>query len=248
MNPFSLDQKTVFVSGASSGIGRAIALQVAQLGAAVVANGRDITRLTETIKSLTGSGHQALPGDLTSEGSASELAVKLPPLDGVVHCAGVYKLVPFRMISSREMRELLQVNFEAPVLITQQMLKRKLIKPGGSIVFVSSISGSSVGTRANALYAASKAALIGACRALALEVAPLRIRANCLAPGMVETDIVLRNKNLLDPGVIEEDRKKYPLGYGQPSDVAATVAFLPADASRWITGTCPIVDGGFTSQ
>lgn len=242
-NPFSLDGRRVLVTGASSGIGRQVAIHCANMGSIVVVTGRNAERLEETRRQLGPGEHEAIVADLVEPEAIEQVAARAGVLDGVVHVAGIAKLVPFRMISSKHLDEVLDVNLRAPLLLTRALLAKKAIQPGGSLVFVGSVA-SEIGPVATAAYAASKAALLGAVRSLAQEVAKQRIRANVIAPGYVRTPLV---EDLgTAGGKMSELFDIAPLGLGEPEDVANAVGFLLSDASRWMTRTLFVVDGGFT--
>lgn len=246
-NPFSLEGKTVLITGASSGIGRQTSISVAAMGGKVVATGRSEQRLAETLTMLAGEGHRAIPADLTDSAARAALTSDLPPLQGIVHCAGITKLVPFQYLTEKHLQEVWRANYEAAVLLTQILLKKKLIADGGSIVFVASTAGL-LGAKAITAYAASKAALIATSRVLALEVAPRRVRSNCLAPALVQTPMAEETSERVSAETFAENLKLYPLGFGKPEDVANAAVFLLSDASRWITGATLVLDGGCTIQ
>ena len=247
MNPFTLEKKVILVTGASSGIGRATCVGIAQAGGTVIATGRSEPRLAETMGLLQGQNHQSFAADLTQAEERAALIKTLPPVSGVFHSAGVMKLVPYPFVTEKHLREIHQSNYEAPVLLTQGLFKQKRILDGASIVFVASTSGM-FGARALAAYAGSKGALIASSRVLALEMAPRNIRSNCIAPALVETPMAAYASDSVSSETFEEGRKLYPLGLGTPEDVANAAVFLLADASRWITGTTMILDGGYTCQ
>jgi NAD(P)-dependent dehydrogenase (short-subunit alcohol dehydrogenase family) len=244
-SPFSLENKTIFVTGASSGIGRQICISASEAGATIVATGRDFIRLTETLSMLKGDNHKAIPFDLTSLDLHKEFVNTIPKISGIIHAAGIAKYIPFKAISEKEVRQTQLLNYESPILLTQQLLKTKKVEKFGSIVFISSIS-SMIGTVGNAIYAGSKAALIGANRALAIELAGQGIRANCISPGMVMTPLTAKIEDSISSDAFKENEKLHPLGFGKPEDVANASIFLLSDASRWITGTNLIIDGGYT--
>lgn len=246
-NQFSLINKTILVTGASSGIGRQICISLAYAGANVIATGRDNNRLNETLLMLEGNGHQIIPFDLTEVNLYKEFLDKIPRLSGIVHSAGIAKFIPFKAISEKEIRSIQSLNYEAPILLTQQLLKYKKIEKKGSIIFIASISGL-IGTVGNTIYAGSKAALIAASRALSIEVAGQEIRANCISPGMVITPLSSKIKDSVSTETFKENEKLHPLGFGMPEDVANACIFLLSDSSRWITGTNLIIDGGYTTQ
>ena len=245
--PFDLAGKQILVTGASSGIGRETCETIARMGATVIATGRNAERLQETVSRLEGTGHRHVATDLVTAAGRDELCAYLPRINGVVHSAGVSKFIPFKLISEAELRAVGSINYEAPVLLTQQLLKKKLIAEGGSILFVASIAGL-CGTKATALYAGTKGALIAMVRVLALECAGQKVRANCIAPGIVHSPMGTNVEETMSSESFKEYEKLFPLGYGTPDDVANTAAFMLSDASRWMTGTTLVLDGGYTCQ
>jgi NAD(P)-dependent dehydrogenase (short-subunit alcohol dehydrogenase family) len=246
-NPFSLSGKRILVTGASSGLGYAIAISCAKMGAEVIGVGRDSTRLANALNALQEIStlpHMVISADLTQAGDRETLLSKITsPINGVVHSAGISRLSPVRMITQEHLREVQSINVEAPTLLTQALLKKNLIAAEGSIVFIASIAAH-IGVAGVAAYSGSKAALLAITRCLAIEVIKRRIRANCLSPALVETPLLEATASIT--GNIEEERKNYPLGFGKPDDVANAAIFLLSDASRWITGTTIIMDGGLT--
>lgn len=246
-SPFTLAGKRILITGASSGIGRAVAVMAANQGAAVVAVGRRSGVLDELVKNLAGQGHQRQPADLTVAAERDGLVEVLEACDGVVHAAGALKLQPFSFIQEKALRELNAINYEAPVLLTQSLLRRKRISVGASILFVSSVAARS-GAKGHALYSGTKGALESAARCLALEVAPQGIRVNCLAPGMVKTAMADEAGSAVGDEAMRRHEAEYPLGFGEPDDVAAAAVFLLSAGARWITGTTIICDGGFTAR
>ena len=241
-SPFSLEGKTILVTGASSGIGRACARMAAEMGARLILSARNESRLQETLNQLKGRGHEVCVLDLLDNRALLPWAEHLGEVDGVVHAAGVAKVAPFRMASESHLDDLMQVNYKAPVLLTQAMLKTKKIRPNASLVFISAVADhiAPVGT---AVYAASKAALNAAVRSLALETAKHKIRANCVSPGYVSTPMLER---LVSTTSVDEFQKLSPLGEIQPDDVAASVAYLLSDAARWVTRSRLVIDGGLS--
>jgi NAD(P)-dependent dehydrogenase (short-subunit alcohol dehydrogenase family) len=240
-NPFRLDGKTILVTGASSGIGRAVAVECAHAGARLVITGRDAARLAETLALLAAPGagaHEAVAADLTDPEQLARLAGAAGQLDGVVHCAGIDGVAPARMLRQVHLESVLATNYIAPVMLTQKLLYQKQLKNGASLVFLSSIAVHT-GTVGLGPYASSKAALEGFILPLALEIAPRGMRANALAPGLVDTPLVNHAAEWL-----AEQGKKYPLGLGRPEDVAYGAIYLLSDASRKVTGTQLHLDGG----
>ena len=242
-DPFSLAGKRILVTGASSGIGRQVAISCAQMGAQLVLSGRNGERLAATFGELEGEGHAQIAADLSRQEDIDRLAVETGVVDGVVHAAGMSKLAPFRLISRAQLDETFSSNVYAPMLLTKGLLAKKRIAANGSIVFVSAVA-SHIGPLASGVYSASKAALLGAVRTLALEVAKQGIRANCIVPGYVRTPMLEALNQ--GGGSIDEHTKLTPLGLGEPEDVAYAAIYFLADASRWVTRDYFIVDGGLT--
>lgn len=241
-NPFSLSGKTILVTGASSGIGRGTAINCSKMGANVVLSGRNTTRLEATLTEMEGQGHLILAGDLTDSDVVNDIVFKMPRLDGIVHCAGIGQRIPCKFLSEGDVDTVMNTNFRAPVLLQTELLKQKKISAGASVVFVASIASwsPSVG---NSIYSASKGAIISYAKCLALELAPRKIRVNCISPAMVWTDLILQG------GVEEEqlrtDEQCYPLGrYGTPEDIANLVIYMLSDASTWMTGSNVKISGG----
>ena len=242
---FSLEGKNILVTGASSGIGRQVALSCAAAGATLIVTGRNLERLQAVLAELNrvGRDHRALPADLMLDADIESLASAAGKIDGVVHSAGLSHLAPMRMISRAHVESQLGTNVVAPMLLTRQLLARNCLREQGSILFISSISAH-IGVHGVSAYSASKAALEGMARSLSMEVARKKLRVNCLAPGLVETPMFEAAQSTT--GGLEETLAKYPLGIGKPEDVANAVIFFLSRASRWITGTTLVLDGGHT--
>jgi NAD(P)-dependent dehydrogenase (short-subunit alcohol dehydrogenase family) len=238
--PFSLTGQRVLVTGASSGIGRATAIAAAEQGATVLATGRDEERLQQTLDALAGDGHRSVPGDLTTDAGRAAVVAGAERLSGVVHAAGALSLAPLKFLADDALPDMQAVNCDAPILLTRDLLRARALQPASSIVFIASVAPylASVGHGA---YAASKAALLAAARVLARELAGRRIRVNCICPGTVRTPM-LEDHALAGAGM--DDESRYPLGYGEPDDVANAAVFLLSDGARWITGTELLMDGG----
>ena len=244
-NPFSLEGKVILVTGASSGIGRACAIACAEMGASVVITGRSIERLEETYKMLTGSGHLLFSADLTNEEELSAFVKNLPFLNGIVLCAGQCETRPFTFLNRKRITNLFEINFFAPTLLLQKLLKEKKLLSGGSVIFISSIDGPKTVHIGNSNYAASKGALSALMKGVAVELAPQKIRANAILPGMTETPLI-HNSQISD-AQLDQDRKNYPLArYGKPEEIAYAAVYLLSDAAAWTTGTELVIDGGFT--
>jgi NAD(P)-dependent dehydrogenase (short-subunit alcohol dehydrogenase family) len=246
-NPFSLSGKTVLVTGASSGIGRAIAVECSKMGATVVITARNRERLNETLSLMDGSGHIVIEADLNKKEDRERIISLSPMIEGLVNCAGIIKTLPFQFITDETLEEVMNVNFMAPALISAQLVKKKKIARNGSIVFISSISGNACVGGGNSIYSASKSAVNGIAKNMAYDLSPKGIRVNCIMPGMVDTHIF--DSGILTSEQLEEEIKRYPLRrWGKPEDVAYAVIYLLSDASSWVTGSNLLIDGGFTLQ
>lgn len=241
-NPFSLEGKTILVTGASSGIGRATAILCAQMGASVIITGRNPKRLQQTLDALSGQGHLSFIADLTESDDREKLIQLVPALDGVANCAGIGHRKLGKSLTQEDLSFVMEANFDSVVLLQAGLLSQKRIKKNASLVFLSS-RAAEIPAVANSLYSASKGALTSYARCLAVELAPRQIRVNCICPAIVWTPIVLAD------GVSEEELKEreklYPLKrYGQPEDIANLAVFLLSDASAWMTGSCIDITGG----
>ena len=241
-NPFTLAGKTILVTGASSGIGRSIAVTCSMLGASIIINGRNRQRLNETASMMEGNSHIVFPGDLTIDETIQKLVENLPKLDGVVHCAGIVFRLLAKQLSSTDIDKMMSVNFKAPVLLQGQILQQKKLNKGASVVFVASL-GADMPNVGNSLYSATKGALISYANCLMAELAPRQIRVNCISPAMVWTN--LAEDNWVDEEILKEEEKSYPLKrYGTPEDIANLAVYLLSDASSWMTGTNVKITGG----
>lgn len=241
-NPFSLEWKTILVTGASSGIGRGIAVTCSKMGASVIINGRNTDKLSETLSMMEGEGNAVAAGDLTDSQMLSTIVKSLPKLDGVVHCAGVGQRIPCKLLSEQLLDEVMDVNFKAPIMLQSELLKQNKLNKGGSIVFIASMAiwSPSLG---NSVYSASKGAVVSFANCLALELAPRKIRVNCISPAMVWTDLIL--KDGLEEDQLKADESNYPLKrYGQPEDIANLAVYMLSDASTWMTGSNVKISGG----
>lgn len=241
-NPYSLEGKTILVTGASSGIGRAIAIECSKLGASLILTARNEQRLTETLNSQEGSGHQMIVADITIEEDRQRLAKEIPMIDGFVCNAGINKRKPVNFVKEEDLKEIFETNTFAAFLLTKAIMKAKKVNKEGSLVFMASMAARMV-TPGNSMYAASKAAIESFSRSCALEYAAKGIRSNAILPGMVETPLI--NKGMLSEEEIERDMQHYMLRrYGKPEEIAWAAIFLLSDASKWITSTSLFVNGG----
>ena len=240
-NPFTLSGKTILVTGASAGIGRGIAVACAGMGAQVILTARNTVRLQETLSQLEGDGHSYVAADLTNEAERRALVEQLPMLDGVVQCAGVGNRVPCKMLVQEDLDRVMKPNTEAPMLLQSLLLSEKKIKKQASIVFIAS-AAATMPVTGNAVYSASKAALVAYAKCLAQELAPRQIRVNSISPTMVWTDLALVGATVEQ---LQEAQLSYPLKrYGMPEDIANLVIYLLSNASVWMTGSNIEITGG----
>ena len=242
---FTLQNKTILVTGASSGIGRATAIMIASQGANVILTGRNKDKLEEVSKILNDDKHLALALDLADEEAIQQLSTAVGKIDGLVHCAGIIDYTLFKNLNREKYDQMFDINFYSGLQLTNLLLKNKNINKGASLVYISSIS-SMFGVPATALYAASKAALNAAIKVLATEVAPRKIRANTIMPGIVMTPMIDNASGMIDSESFSNAEHAYPLGLGTPEDVACACVFLLSAESRWITGTSLLLDGGYS--
>ena len=241
-NPFSLSVKTILVTGASSGIGRSIAVECSRLGAKFYISGRNEERLRETLVLMEDEGHQMFLSDLSEGQDIEALADNLSVLDGVVHSAGIQERMLCKMLKVYDIEKTMAVNLNAPVLLQRALLRKKKVSKGASVVFIASraVFAPSLG---NALYSASKAAILSYAKVLGLELASQQIRVNSICPAMVWTDLIAM------VGVdYEKAQKAYPLQrYGKPEDIAYLAVYLLSDASSWMSGSVIDITGGANS-
>lgn len=244
-NPFSLQGKTILVTGASSGIGKAIAVECSKSGARLILTGRNKRELTNTLQALSGNHHQLIQTDLSQEDQINVLVENLPVLDGLVNTAGIVKTLPFLFIKPEQISAIMDINFLAPVFLAQKLIKTKKLGAGGSVVIISSIEGPEITHVGNSMYAASKGAITAMAKSMALELAPKKIRVNSILPGMIDTSMI--HTDAISNEQLEAEIRRYPLKrYGKPEEIAYAVIYLLSEASAWTTGTNLIIDGGFT--
>ncbi|MEZ5197427.1 MAG: SDR family oxidoreductase [Bacteroidales bacterium] len=242
MSFFSLEGKTILVTGASSGIGKQIALSIAECGGRLIISGRNTKRLQETYLALKGTGHIIVTADLAIADDIELLVQQTGEINGLVHCAGKTAHMPAHFIKPKHIADMFKVNFEAPVLLTSRLLGKKKLQKQSSIVFISSVT-----TQApffgGALYVSSKAALEGYSKVLSLEIAPKQMRSNCISPGFIKTGMIQQTAETVSQEVIDKVEKAQMLGAGNPQDVALAVIYFLSDASRWVTGTNLLLGG-----
>ena len=246
-NPFSLVGKCILVTGASSGIGRGIAVACAKMGAKVVLSGRNEARLQETQSLLSGEEHLVLCGDLNLEDTRKEMVAKMPVLNGIVHCAGISQIQMAKFMDMSSLESIFNTNVFSPLMLNTLLLKKKKIQKNASIIFISSISGVYRSQIGEGGYGATKAALAGFVKSLALELSAQGIRVNTIHPGVVETPLLEVSNGTFGEEELEALRQKYPLKrFGKPEDIAYCAVYLLSDASNWMTGSNILIDGGFT--
>ncbi len=250
---FDLKNKNIIVTGASSGIGRQCAVTFSQLGANVILVARNKERLKETYDRLNKGNHLFISQDITNydrlEDTINTIREKIGKISGFVHSAGIEMTLPLRSMQPSYYEEIFSVNVIAGFELARIISKKKYInKEGASFVFISSVFGV-VSQPAIIAYSSSKGALISGIKSIALELASKNIRVNCISPGQIESTRM--TESIFDKLSKEEKVKRievYPLGLGKPENIANACAFLLSDASRWITGTNLIVDGGYSAK
>ncbi|MDQ8013469.1 MAG: SDR family oxidoreductase [Flavobacterium nitrogenifigens] len=245
MNPFDLSGKKILVTGASSGIGFETCRAIVRQGGTFIAVARRVDFLEKLIEEC-GNQNSFIAADLSQMDDIKAIVDAIENIDGIVHSAGIVSLAPVKFYSEQLMNEMRSINFDSITYLVNLIFKKKKINKGSSIVLVSSVAGL-FGMKGNGIYAATKGALIAISKVWANEFAVSKTRVNCVSPGMVKTEITSKSIENLSLEVIQEDEKKYPLGYGTPEQVADPIVFLLSDASSWITGQNLVLDGGRTS-
>lgn len=245
-NPFSLEGRTILVTGASSGIGRGISIDCAKMGATVHLVARNEERLNETLSQMEGEGHIIHKVDLCSSDDIYNMIEVIPKLDGIILCAGIIKTMPVKNINEEAISEIFNTNIIGDIKLISRILRKRKLNHGCSVIFISSVSTFNVKV-GNSLYSATKGAVNSFAKTMALEVSKQDIRVNCIQPGFVPSAI-------LGCGAIEEDcflkfyAERHPLGFGTPTDIANCCIYLLSDAARWVTGSIFTIDGGYTLQ
>lgn len=251
--PFRLDNKLIIITGASSGIGRQCAISCSNMGARVILFGRNSDRLNETLTYMNlPSQHLAFSIDLVDyenvQDTVNQIIDEFGLLYGLINCAGISTTLPFNMNKTEKMDEFFHANVHSAINLTRLVTKQSNIsKEGASIIFISSVMGIA-GENGKSLYSMTKGAIIAGARSLAIELAPRNIRVNCISPGVVESPMSKGAIYAKNEESFNKIRGMHPLGLGQPEDVANACIYLLSDASRWVTGTNLIVDGGYTAK
>lgn len=241
-NPYSIEGKRILITGASSGIGRATAIECSKLGATCILVGRNEARLQETLSQLEGANHISIVADVTIKEGRAAIVEQCGQLDGVVCNAGINKTAPIYFLKEEEVDEVMATNTMAPMMLIHDLVTKRSIKAKASIVFTSSIDAV-IPAITTAAYGASKAALTNFMKVCAKELAPRFIRSNAIMPGMVETPILAEMR--MTDEELEADKQQYPLKrYGQPEEIAWAIIYLLSDAAAWVTGSVLTIDGG----
>jgi len=251
-NLFDLKNKNIIITGASSGIGGQCAITFAQLGANIILVARNKERLEQTFKKLKKRNHLFFVQDITEYDKLEEIVntsvEKIGKISGFVHSAGVDKLLPLKLVEPDIYKEMFSVNVISGFELARIISKKKYVnKEGASFVFISSIMGI-LGQTGKIPYCSSKGAVVSGAKAMALELVSKNIRVNSILPAVVETEMSKHVLGNLSEESREEILNMHPLGLGKPDDIAYACAFLLSDASRWITGSNLIVDGGYSAK
>lgn len=244
-NPFTLDGKTILVTGASSGIGKQIAIECSRLKARIILSARNSDRLNETLQEMQGDMHSIVQADLLKMEHLLNLIDEVPVLDGVVLCSGKGLTLPMQFSKQEDFVDIYQTNLFAPFELLRQLYKKKKLKKGGSVVAIASVGGLNIFSGSNGIYGSSKAAFASAMKFCAKEFASRKVRVNTIAPGMVDTPLI--HRGTVSEEQLKENEKLYPLGrYGFPTDIAYGAIYLLSDASVWVTGHTLVIDGGIS--
>ena len=254
INPLDLTDRSYLVTGASSGLGRAVAILLSQLGARIILSSRNEKELSCTLEKMENQdNHMISPFDFSKELDEvkewlSESVSKFSKLNGMVHCSGAYKPLPLKSISERNLLDTFNLNALSAIRLAVAFRNKKIsVSSKKSIVFISSVCALAGGSCLS-LYSATKGSLVSLTKSLAMELTSENIRVNCISPAFVKTKMTDEFFSKLSKEQFSALLKQHPMGFGEPVDVANAVAFLLADTSKWVTGTNMIVDGGYTAQ
>ena len=244
-NPFSLEGKTILITGASSGIGRATAIECSKMGAKIIACGRNKERLENTLELLQGKDHKLFLGDLRDLNGIRSLVENVTSIEGLVLAAGKGLTVPFLFSKPEMFNDVFANNFFSHAEILRLFAKKKILRPSASVVIIVSVGGTNIFVPGNVVYGTAKSALNSLVRFAAIELSNKRIRVNGISPGMTETPLI--HEGVITEEQLEQDKEGYPLKrYGQPEDIAKGAVYLLSDASSWVTGHTLVIDGGIS--
>lgn len=242
---FSLKGKKVLITGASSGIGKAVAQQCAAAGANCIITARNESRLQRTLESLEGGDHQMILADLSKSEGIEKLVNGMPKINGLVSCAGIVETKLLKFTEDEDLNRLFDTNTFSSIRLVRSLVNNKKLEKESSLVLISSISGVRCGYIGGSLYGATKGALEGFVKAVALELSPRKIRVNSITPGMVESHLL--DDSAIGKEQLEADKQRYPLKrYGKPEEIGYAAVYLLSDATKWMTGTSLLLDGGYT--
>jgi NAD(P)-dependent dehydrogenase (short-subunit alcohol dehydrogenase family) len=246
-NPFSLENKTILVTGASGGIGRSACVECSRLGARIILCARNEIRLNETLVLMEKNDHKIISADLRDDSGIQKVLDGTEKIDGAVFNAGISRPLPVNFITRKKMQEIFPLNLESPILLFSALLKQKKMIRGSSAVFTASINGTAGGEKAESLYSATKGGLSGFVKSCSLDLAPKGIRVNCVCPGMTRTQIL--SDGTITAEQLELNAKNYPMGrHGSPEEIAWGIIYLLSDASSFVTGTNLTIDGGISQK
>ena len=243
--------KNIIITGASSGIGKEIAIFLSRLGAHVILIARNTDKLQDTLSKVEASKGSIFAYDLQRLDGINELidsiVLSVGKIYGLVHAAGIQVTLPYKRTSIDIMKEVFNINTFAFFELVKAITRKDLCDEGCSLVAVSSVY-SRIGSSGLSVYGASKAALESMVKSLALELSKKKIRVNSISPAYIKAGMLDNLRKILSDDEIDALEKRIPLGFGESEDVTNAVAFLLSTASKWITGTSLIVDGGFLAQ
>ena len=245
-NPFSLEKKCILVTGASSGIGKGVAIDITKMGAGVFITARNEEKLIEAKALMEGSENSIIVADLCSDEDINRIVDSLPVLNGIVLSAGIIKTMPVKNITDQAIEDIFNINIISNIKLLSKLLKKKKLAYGASVIFISSVSTFNVKV-GNSLYSGTKGAVNSFAKAMALEVSKQKMRVNCIQPGFVPSNI-LNNSGIEEDSMLKWYAERHPLGFGTPSDIANACIYLLSDASQWVTGSIFTIDGGYTLQ
>jgi len=250
-NPFSLKGKNIIITGASSGIGRQCAISCSKMVANIILVDINKEGMDKTLSLMQSANHVCFQQDIT-EYDAIEPIVKiatskLGKIDGFVHSAGIEMTLPLKVLSPDKLEEVFSINVISEFNIARILSKKKYVNETASFVFISSIMAD-LGQPGKIGYCSSKGAIVSGARAMALELSNKNIRVNSILPGMVKSEMSLKLLNTLSEEARDDIESMHPLGIGNVEDIANACIYLLSDASKWVTGTNLIVDGGYSAR